>query len=195
MPAPVQPPILRSQLLVLAALLLGTTLLAGCGCACGGIDAESNIPRWYLNTPADPNYLYAAHSAADEQMQVAIDTATARARQGLAASLDTKLESYTRAFTDTLDGRLSRQFSEVRQETVRTLVEKAAPTEKEVYKKEGEGTWRAFVLIEMPGAKAAQALLAELEGREELYTRFRESASYQEVTGAATETQERSQER
>jgi len=188
------PRTLPTEVVLFGCLLAAAVALAGCGCAggCGG-GTHPNLPDWYLNTPEDPNYVYATATADDEQMQVAIDTAMAKTRTDLAAHLDVKLKSYTHAFADTLDGRLGRQLAATRQRTARTLAEEAVPTKKEVYKE--DGTWRAFVLIEMPVTEVAQELLTGLEKHEELYTRFRESSSYQEVTEAAKETKERSQER
>jgi hypothetical protein len=164
------------RLTVLGGFLVGGTILSGCGCGCAGMGVDREVPEWYLNTPEDPNYVYAATTGTSAEMQAAIDTATAGARTDLVRSLDTKLESATQTFADSLDGRMRRSFVEARSEAVRTISAEVPPQEKEVY--EEDDTFRAYVLMEVPVYEAAQTLLSTLEEREQLHDRFLSSQFY-----------------
>ena len=140
------------------------------------------------------DYVYGAGHDSSQKMRVALDTAITKARTELDANLSSTLNPHTRDFVDTLDGRLARQFAKAQGEAMRELAEDASAKEKEVYKSD-DGTWRAFVLMEVPLAKLGEALLAKLEMSEKLHTRFRESSAYQELTAGTKERNMKTQER
>lgn len=178
---------MRIGLRLFGLLLIGAAMV-GCGTSNGGGgDTPENVPSWYLNQPEDPNYVYAANSATSQKMQVAIDKATTNARGDLAASLETKIESMTKSFTEEIDGELRQSYTEAQKEITSQVLKGTTPKEKDVFQ-EDNGTWRAFVLMELPVGKAAKEFMSKLNNRdEEMYTRFRSSEAFKEMKGAVDE--------
>jgi hypothetical protein len=177
---------LQTGLRLLALLVIGTTFV-GCGSSGGGGGAPENVPEWYLNTPEDPNYVYAAQTSTSQRMQVAIDKATTGARGDLAASLETKIESMTKSFTEEIDGELRESYTQAQKEITSKVLRGTSPKEKKVFQ-EDNGTWRAYVLMELPVGKAAQEFLSKMNSSEgEMYTRFRSSQAFKEMKEAVDE--------
>jgi hypothetical protein len=179
----------RNGLRLFGLLLLGVALVG-----CGGdekIDEQpDNVPDWYLNTPDDPNYLYAANSATSQKMQVAIDKAVNGGRADLASSLETKIESMTKSFTEEVGDELRQQYTEAQKAITSKVLRGTSPKEKKVYQQDN-GTWRAFVLMELPVGKAAQEFMSKLNNRnEEMYTRFRSSQAFKEMKKAVDDYEE-----
>jgi len=173
---------MRTGLRLFGLLLLGVALVG-----CGGSDSvsdNSNVPDWYLNTPEDPSYLYAANSATSQKMQVAIDKAMNGARADLASNLETKIESMTKSFTEEIGDNLRQQYTEAQKAITSKVLKGTSPKEKEVFQKDN-GTWRAFVLMELPVGEAAEKFMQKLNNRdEEMYTRFRSSQAFEEMKEA-----------
>lgn len=171
---------MRTGVRLFGLLLLGVALV-GCG---NNPDDPSNVPEWYLNTPEDPSYLYAANSATSQKMQVAIDKAMNGARGDLASNLETKIESMTKSFTEEIGDDLRQQYTEAQKAITSQVLKGTSPKEKEVFQKDN-GTWRAFVLMELPVGKAAEKFMQKLNNRdEEMYTRFRSSQAFKEMKKA-----------
>jgi hypothetical protein len=147
------------------------------------------VPEWYLNTPEDPNYVYAANTATSQRMQVAIDKATTGARGDLAASLETKIESMTKSFTEEIGDDLRQQYTEAQKEITSQVLKGTSPNQKEVFQQDN-GTWRAYVLMELPVGEAAQQFLSKINSmskEDEMYTRFRSSQAFKEMKEAVDE--------
>ncbi len=184
----------RSPLSLLS-LLLVAVVLAGCGSSepqAGGRE----VPEWYLETPEETNYVYAANSATSQKMQVAIDKATTGARGDLAANLETKIESMTKSFTEEVGDELRQQYTEAQKEITSKVLKGTSPREKEVFQQD-DGTWRAYVLMELPVGEAAQQFLSKINSmdkNDEMYTRFRSSQAFKEMKEAVDEY-EREQQR
>lgn len=182
----------RTGLGLFALLFVGVALVG-----CGGSEPASekdNVPDWYLDAPEDPNYVYAAQSATSQKMQVAIDKATTNARGDLAANLETKIESMTKSFTEEVGDEMRQQYTEAQKEITSKVLKGTSAKEKEVFQ-EDEGTWRAFVLMELPVGEAAKEFLAKVNDNEdEMYTRFRSSEAFKEMKKAVDEYEEEQEE-
>ena len=178
---------LQTGLRLLAFIVVGMAFV-GCGTSGGGGgDMPENVPQWYLNTPQDPNYVYAAQTATSQRMQVAIDKATTAGRGDLAASLETKIESMTKSFTEEINGEMRDSYTEAQKEITSKVLRGTSPKEKKVFR-EDNGTWRAYVLMELPVGKAAQEFLSKMNSNEgEMYTRFRSSQAFKEMKEAVDE--------
>lgn len=181
----------RSGIHLLGLFLIGATLV-GCG-GSSQVEGGEEVPDWYLNTPEDPNYVYAANSATSQQMQVAIDKATTGARGDLAANLETKIESMTKSFTEEVGDELRQQYTEAQKEITSTVLRGTSPTEREV-RKQDNGSYRAFVLMELPVGEAAQEFLSKVNNNDdEMYTRFRSSQAFKEMKEAVDEYEKEQQ--
>lgn len=182
---------IQLRLRFLGILLLGIVLFG-----CGGSDSYSdqdNVPEWFLNEPEDPDYVYAANSATSQQMQTALDKATTDARGDLAAGLETKIESMTKSFTEEVGDDLRQQYTEAQKEITSQVLRGTTPKEKEVFQ-EDDGTWRAFVLMELPVGEAAEEFLSKMNNNEdEMYTRFRASEAFEEMEEAVEDYEEEQQ--
>lgn len=178
---------LRNGVRLFGLILIGAALV---GCGNNGGDKPNNVPEWYLNTPDDPNYLYAANSATSQKMQVAIDKAMNGARADLASNLETKIESMTKSFTEEIGDNLRQQYTEAQKAITSKVLRGTSPKEKEVFQKDN-GTWRAFVLMELPVGEAAEKFMAKLNQRDkEMYTRFRSSQAFKEMKKAVDDYEE-----
>lgn len=184
---------LQTGLRLLAIAVAGLAFVGCGGSGGGGGGAPENVPEWYLNTPEDPNYVYAAQTATSQRMQVAIDKATTAGRGDLAASLETKIESMTKSFTEEIDGEMRSSYTEAQKEITSKVLRGTSPKEKKIFQ-EDNGTWRAYVLMELPVGKAAQEFLAKMNSSDgEMYTRFRSSQAFKEMKEAVDEYEKEQQ--
>ncbi len=171
---------------------LGLAVLAVGLVACGGsenVAEEENVPEWFLNPPEDPNYVFAVQSATSQQMQVALDKATTSARGDLASQLETKVEGMTKTFTEEVGDDLRQQYTDAQKTITSKVLRGTSPQEREVYQQDN-GTYQAFVLMELPVGKAAKELLSKLQQNDEMYTRFRASQAFEEMNEAVEEYEE-----
>jgi hypothetical protein len=157
--------------------------------ACGGSQAVSkkeNVPEWYTNPPEDPNHVFAAQSATSQKMQVAVDKAMTGARGEMATNLETEVNEMNKSFTEEIGDEMRQQFVETQKTVTSRVLRGTSAAEKEVVQK-GNGTYRAFVLMEMPIGKAAKELMSKVEQNGEMYTRFRASQAFKEMQEAIEE--------
>jgi hypothetical protein len=157
--------------------------------ACGGSESVSemeNVPEWYLNPPEDPNHVFAAQSATSQKMQVALDKATSGARGELAGNLETKVEEMNKSFTEEIGDEMRQQFVETRKTITSRVLRGTSAANKKVIRQDN-GTYRAFVLMDMPIGKAAKELMSKVKQNDEMYTRFRASQAFKEMEQAIEE--------
>lgn len=176
----------------------GIAVLAVGLLACGGTDEvedtddgnmPENMPEWFMNPPEDPNYVFGVQSATSQRMQVAIDKAATNARGELATSLETKVEGMTKSFTEEVGDDLRQQYTDVQKTVTSQVLKGTSSAEREVYRQDN-GTYRAFVMMELPIGKAAKDLMSKLQQNEEMYTRFRASEAFEEMNEAVEEYEE-----
>ncbi|WP_251980237.1 LPP20 family lipoprotein [Salinibacter ruber] len=163
--------------------------------ACGGSQAVSekeNVPEWYTNLPEDPNYVFAAQSATSQKMQVAVDKAMTGARGEMATNLETEVNEMNKSFTEEIGDEMRQQFVETQKTVTSRVLRGTSAAEKEVVQK-GNGTYRAFVLMEMPIGKAAKELMSKVKQNDEMYTRFRASQAFKEMEEAIEEFEKEQQ--
>jgi hypothetical protein len=175
--------------------LLGIAVLAVGLLACGEkpkITKEENMPEWFLNPPEDPNYVFGVQSATSQRMQVALDKASTSARGELATSLETKVESMTKSFTEEVGDDLRQQYTSAQKTVTSQVLRGTSPAEREVYQQDN-GTYQAFVMMELPVGKAAKDLMSKLQQNEEMYTRFRASEAFEEMNKAVEEYEKEQQ--
>jgi hypothetical protein len=166
--------------------------LAACG-GSGEVSEKEEVPEWYTSPPEDPNHVFSAQSATSQKMQVAIDKAMTSGRAELATSLETQVEAMNKSFTEEIGDEMRQQFVQTQRTVTSRVLRGTSAAEREVIR-EGEGTYRAFVLMDMPIGKAAKELMSKVKQNDEMYTRFRSSQAFEEME-EAIEEYEQEQER
>ncbi|MGC8596214.1 MAG: LPP20 family lipoprotein [Candidatus Kryptoniota bacterium] len=167
---------------VIAAFL--SVILVGCG---GSQSLQSagtgDIPEWYTNVPQDPNFLYAANSQASQDMQMAVDKATAAARADIGRQLELKIQGLQKRFVEETgtgnDAQILQMFTQAEKTVVSTTLNGSrVKNQKSV--RDGN-LWRAYVLVEYPIGAANSALMQQIKNNNQMYTRFRASQAFKEL--------------
>lgn len=167
------------RLLILLLTVVSVALLAiGCGSSPKTVD----MSEWET-LPNDPNFFYAVNTQTSQDMQLAINKATADARAEIARQVEVKVNGLQKRFMEETGTGDNAQLLAMFTEATKTVVSVAltgSRVAKQRTAKEGNG-WRAYVLVEYPIGAASQALQQQLRNREEMYTRFRASQAYKEL--------------
>jgi len=170
--------------LVLFLALILTLLISSCGGTKEFTKTDSgDIPEWYLTTPTEENYLFAAASATSKDMDLAISKASTEARAKIARTLEVKVNSMQKKFEEEIGtGENSEYLSQFTQAT-KTVVSKemnGSQISQKKLVKDGK-YWRAYVLAKYPTGSAQKAFLEQIKGDTKLYTRFRASEAFNEL--------------
>ena len=175
-----------------ALALLGLAILvSSCGSSMKNTDltpvANSQIlkkaPKWFVEVPQDPNYLFAAATATSTDMQLAINKAQTEGRNQLAQQLEVKFNGLQKRFQEETgvgnDSEYLDQFTLAYKSIVSTELNGSRISRQDL-QQEGE-IWRSYVLMEMPIGQANEQLMSKIKANQNLYTRFRATQSYQEL--------------
>ena len=142
----------------------------------------STVPDWFTKPPAADDRFYAVATAESRDMQLAIEKAAAASRGQLAQQMEVKYGGVAKRFQEEVgatNSELLDQFT-----TAYKLVSSQSLTgsrAKEQKVVPGDGTYRAYVLMEMPVGEANKALMAKLASQQALYTRFRSTQAFKEL--------------
>ena len=116
-------------------------------------------------------------------MQLAVDKATAASRAQIAQQIDTKFGGMAKRFQEEVglgtQAELLDQFTQSYKFVTSQSMNGSKMKEQKVIP--GEGTYRAYVLTELPIGEANKALMAKLAAQNALYTRFRASQAFKEL--------------
>jgi hypothetical protein len=173
---------------MLSRFLLVALAIIATGCASSGRPATpqevvSDMPRWYRSVPNDPNFLFAVATAESRDMQLAVNKATADARNGIASQVETRMQGMTKRFQEEVglgaDAQLLDQFTTASRQVVSQTLNGSRVKEQDI--KTAGGTYRAYVLLELPIGVASQALRDRIKANEQMYTRFRASEAFKEL--------------
>lgn len=175
-----------------ALALLGLAILvSSCGSSLKNTDltpvANSQIlkkaPKWFVEIPQDPNYLFAAATATSTDMQLAINKAQTEGRNQLAQQLEVKFNGLQKRFQEETgagnDSEYLDQFTLAYKSVVSTELHGSRISRQDL-QQEGE-IWRSYVLMEMPIGQANEQLMGKIKANQNLYTRFRATQTYQEL--------------
>ena len=175
-----------------ALALLGLAILvSSCGSSMKNTDltpvANSQIlkkaPKWFVEIPQDPNYLFAAATATSTDMQLAINKAQTEGRNQLAQQLEVKFNGLQKRFQEETgagnDSEYLDQFTLAYKSVVSTELHGSRISRQDL-QQEGE-IWRPYVLMEMPIGQANEQLMGKIKANQNLYTRFRATQTYQEL--------------
>lgn len=142
-----------------------------------------DIPDWYSNPPQDPNYMYASNTQSSQDMQLAVDKATAAGRADIGRQIETRIQGLQKRFSEETgtgnDAQLLQMFTEAEKTVVSTTLSGSHVKSHKIVK-DGD-LWRAYVLVEYPIGAANQALMEQLKKNDQMYTRFRASQTFKEL--------------
>ena len=172
------------RFMVTTLLVALSLMLIGCGGSKSLQATETgDVPDWFTNVPKDPNFLYAAKTAASQDLQLALDKATTDARVEIGQQVEIKVEGLQKRFQEetgtSADAQLLDQFTQANKTVVSTSLSGTQIT-KQKQLKDGS-LWRAYVMIEYPVGAANQAMLQQIKKNEQLYTRFRATQTFKEL--------------
>ncbi len=169
-------------------LALGFVALIGCGGAkttnlAPAPPDEIKAPDWFLSTPTDANYLFAAATMTSRDMQLAIQKAETQARTSLAQQMETKIGNLTKQFQEEVgaeeDSELLQQFTSATKVVTQQTLSGARSDEKKLVKE--KGIYRAYVLMSLPIGQANQQLMEKIRANKNLYTRFRATKAFDDL--------------
>ncbi len=171
--------------LLLPLLLLVSLYYVGCATAKPDLPKTETgtMPEWFLNTPEDPNYIFAAKSEPSMDMQMAIDKATQACRAEISRQVEVKISGIEKQFKEEVgmgaDANLLSQFTTASKSITNSSLVGSKIKKKEIVK-EG-ANFRAYVLMVYPVGAANQALVEALKKNKETYTRFQSSKTFEEL--------------
>jgi len=169
-------------------LSLGFAALIGCGGAkttnlAPAPPDKIKVPDWFLSTPTDANYLFAAATMTSRDMQMAIQKAETQARTNLAQQMETKISNLTKQFQEEVgfdeDSELLQQFTSATKVVTQQTLNGVRSDEKEIVKE--KGIYRAYVLMSLPIGQANQLLMEKIRANQNLYTRFRATQAFEDL--------------
>ena len=175
-------------------LLIFGLLIIGCGSKSGpDLSPEAsrktvkNIPDWYLNTPVNDGYQYAAAEATSQSMQLAVDKARVAAVSNLSQMIKSEWNGYTKRVQEETgmgsDSKLLDQFSTTQENVISNQLENVIVKEKEIQVENSGGTriYRIFVLVELDENAAQDKLLAQIKADQQLYDAIKASELIDEM--------------
>ena len=163
-------------------LLTFSLFIIGCGSRSGpDLSPEAsrktvkNIPDWYLNTPVNDGYQYAAAEATSQSMQLAVDKARVAAVSNLSQMIKSEWNGYTKRVQEETgmgsDSKLLDQFSTTQENVISNQLDNVRVKEKEIQVENSDGNriYRTFVLVEFDENAAQAKLLAQIKADQQLY--------------------------
>jgi hypothetical protein len=157
--------------------------------ACGGHkEKPSTVPKieapdWYADPPHDDNRLVGVATATSRDLQTAVDKAKQDGRVEIARQIDVRLAGLSKRFVEETglneDAELLGMFSQVSKTVVSDSLN-GSRLARQKLDREG-GTYRAWVMVEMPIGEANARFLEKIRSQERLYTRFRASEAFEEL--------------
>jgi hypothetical protein len=160
------------RVLLVAAL---ATAFAGCG---GAGQAVDEMPGWMADKPTSEQYLYGAGTATSPGLQSALDKAELRAREDIASTLQSELQSLSRDFRQEVGDQALNQFTQAQQEVVSEVLRGVTAEKTKVL--ERDGRYRTYALVKMPVGEARKELLRKIS-QEDAYTRLRKTEAFDQL--------------
>ena len=181
-------------------------LFIGCGSKSGpdlSPEASSktvkNVPDWYLDTPTNEGYLYAAANATSQSMQLGVDKARMAAVSELSQMMKSEWSGYTKRVQEEigtgLDSKLLDTFSQTQENTITNQLENVLVKEKDIQVMKSSGTriYNIYILVEFDENAANEKLLAQIKADQQLYDAIRASELVDEMEQKVEEYRQRKQ--
>ena len=114
---------------------------------------------------------------------MAVDKATTGARAEIGRQVELKLQNLQKKFAEEVgtnqNATLLSQFTDATKIVVSQTLNGTNMKEQKIVK--DGNTWRAYVLMQYPLGSANQVLMDQLKKNNELYTRYRQSQTFQDA--------------
>ena len=165
--------------------LVFLALIVGCG---GPKQKASTVPKidvpdWYSDPPRDDDRLIGVATATSQDLQTAVDKAKQDGRVEIARQLDVRIAGLSKRFVEETgldeDAELLGSFTQVSKTVVSDSLSGTRQSKQKI-DREG-GTYRAYVLMEMPIGEANARFMEKIRSQERLHTRVRSSEAFEEL--------------
>jgi hypothetical protein len=176
-------------MLVPLALVAAVSLLAS---GCGGkptlpeiveetVDA---LPDWYQSPPSDAEHLYGMGTGESQDMQMSINKAEQNARVQITQNIESKVSALFKQFSEETGVGAEAEYIAMATNVSKTVASEIIGGTRIKDQKivPENGRYRAYVLMEMPIGEAAARLQSQIQANQRVYTRFRASQGYQELS-------------
>ena len=141
---------------------------------------SASIPNWYNKLPDKTDFLYAAGTERGDEIQNAVDEATAIAVANLGRMVETEISGMqARAQEEIRDRTSVDSFTNVQEEIYSVSLKDWRVAKQEIVK--DKGLHRAYVLVEWNQAAAQERLLKQIEQDKQLYEAMRASDLMKEM--------------
>jgi hypothetical protein len=173
-----------TRIKVLASLLLPLAAI-GCGAPKQKVSTvpKIDVPGWYAEPPHDNDRLVGVATATSRDLQTAIDKAKQDGRVEIARQLDVRIGGLSKRFVEETglneDAELLGMFSQVSKTVVSDSLNGTRMSRQKL-DREG-GTYRAYVMMEMPIGEANARFLEKIRSQERLHTRVHASEAFEEL--------------
>jgi hypothetical protein len=141
------------------------------------------VPSWYLDPPVDDDRLIGVATATSLDLQTAIDKAKQDGRAEIARQLDLRITGMSKQFVEETgldsDAELLGMFTQVSRSVISDSLTGSRIAKQEVGTE--QGTYRAWVMMEMPIGEANARFVEKIKSQERLYTRFRATQAFEEL--------------
>ena len=153
-----------------------------------------NMPGWYKKPPkSDDRWIIAPATGESRDLQVALNKAELEGRTALASQLEVKLGGLQRRFVEETGlGADATALGEYEQ-TAKAVISQVligSHTREQQFSM-GAGTYRAWVLMELPVGEASKALLERLKQQEAIVTRIRAAEAFKELNAEVEKYEKR----
>jgi hypothetical protein len=152
------------------------------------------MPGWYRKPPkSDDKWIVAPATADSRDLQVALNKAELEGRVALAGQLEVKLGGLQRRFVEETglgaDATALGEYEQTAKAVISQVLIGSHAREQQFSL--NAGTYRAWVLMELPVGEASKALLERLKQQEAIVTRIRASAAFKELNAEVEKYEQR----
>lgn len=147
-------------------------------------DTVEELPDWYQSPPSDAEHLYGMGTGESQDMQMSINKAEQNARVQITQNIESKVSALFKQFSEETGVGAEAEYIAMATNVSKTVASEIIGGTRIKDQKivPENGRYRAYVLMEMPIGEAAARLQSQIQANQRVYTRFRASQGYQELT-------------
>ncbi len=144
----------------------------------------SKVPTWFLNTEANPDFVYANATESSPDIQLSIDMAMLSGKRQLAQSLgemvSTRMTDYAGQSTSNDDGAVSKEVERVTKSVIADVQVGGFQREKIEVIANGK-SFRTYVRLSYATADLKRIMAKEIQKNEVLNTKVRRTKAFEEL--------------